>query len=208
MKVVCFDWECAHEFGDAWLSQHRLRYDLFIQRNSWDVPSFNGMEYDEFDTPAAKYVVILDGDNRARGVTRLLPTTRPYMIRSLWPELVDGDIVDGAEIWEATRFGVDRRMEASQRQRAVCALIAACQEFGLRHGVHAFLSVMPLIIYENVLARAGCAYEYLGPPARLGRHQVAAARLEVSARVLNAARRAGGLAGPVLFANDQFALSA
>ena len=112
MTVLCFDWESAHRCGEARLSQHRLRYELFVRRQGWDVPHHNGLEYDQFDTPAAKYIVRLDTDSRACGETRLLPTTRPYMIRTIWPQLVNHCFEEGESIWEATRFGVARAIPA------------------------------------------------------------------------------------------------
>ncbi len=48
-------WENAHFYGSALASQHRLRYRLFVERQGWDVPCYQGMEYDQFDTPAAVY---------------------------------------------------------------------------------------------------------------------------------------------------------
>lgn len=49
MTVVCLSWETAHLHGETWISHHRLRYRLFVERQGWDVPSYKGMEHDEFD---------------------------------------------------------------------------------------------------------------------------------------------------------------
>ena len=40
-----------------WRISTRLRHRLFVERNGWQVPSHDGMEYDQFDTPAAVYLV-------------------------------------------------------------------------------------------------------------------------------------------------------
>jgi acyl homoserine lactone synthase len=47
------------------------------------------MEYDQYDTPAATYLVWLDGSGVARGCVRVTPTDRPYMIRDNWPEMCE-----------------------------------------------------------------------------------------------------------------------
>lgn len=198
MTALCFDWESAHRCGEAWISQHRLRYELFVRRQGWDVPHYNGLEYDQFDTPAAKYIVRLDTDGQACGITRLLPTTRPYMIRTIWPRLVDHRFEEGESIWEATRFGVTRAIPPNLRRRVVHELIAACQAYGLRHGISRYLCVMPLKIYSHVIEKAGCPVEFVGPPVQWGRHRIAAARLEVSAQVLQAVQQSGGLSGSPL----------
>lgn len=56
----CLTWGTAHHFGDALAGQHRLRYRVFVQRAGWKVPHFNGMEWDQYDTPAAHYLVWRD----------------------------------------------------------------------------------------------------------------------------------------------------
>ncbi len=83
-------WENAHHFGSALVSHHKLRYQLFVKRQRWDVPCFHGMEYDQFDTPAAVYLLPRGERGEVRGTTRLIPTSRPYMIKEVWPELVGG----------------------------------------------------------------------------------------------------------------------
>ena len=90
MPVVCLNWETAHLHGEAWIAHHRLRHRLFVERRGWDLPTHRGMEYDEFDTPAAWYLLWLDGQGETRGAVRLLPTTRPYMLQTLWPQLLRG----------------------------------------------------------------------------------------------------------------------
>jgi N-acyl-L-homoserine lactone synthetase len=197
MSVICLDWESAHAHGSAWISQHRFRYDVFVDRMGWNLPHFNGLEFDQFDTPAAKYIVCLDEDGTVRGVTRLLPTTLPYMLRELWPELA-GRFEEGERIWEATRFGVDRSIGRIAHLRVVHELIAACQEFGLCNGIEHYLCVMPVAILRRVIERSGCATEPLGPPVTVGRHRVVAAKIEISRQALERVKQSGGIRLPVL----------
>ena len=49
--------ETAHLLGDALPSAHRLRHRIFIGRQKYAVPSHRGMEWDQFDTPAAVYML-------------------------------------------------------------------------------------------------------------------------------------------------------
>jgi acyl homoserine lactone synthase len=134
LSVLCLNWETAHLHGEAWIAHHRLRHRLFVERQGWDVPTVHGLEHDEFDTPAAQYLLWMDKNAVIRGVTRLLPTTRPYMLKKLWPDLVEGELPDSAAVWEATRFGCDHTLDASTRRRAVAELLCAMQEFGLGQG--------------------------------------------------------------------------
>ncbi len=60
MTVVSLSWETAHLHGETWISHHRLRHRLFVERQGWEIPTYRGMEYDEFDTPAAQYLLWVD----------------------------------------------------------------------------------------------------------------------------------------------------
>jgi acyl homoserine lactone synthase len=184
MSVVCISWETAHLHGEAWISHHRLRHRVFVDRLGWQVPSYRGLEYDQFDTPAATYVVWLDGEGLARGAARLIPTTQPYMVKALWPELIDGDLPQTDQIWEATRFVCDRDINSETRRRIVAELICGCQEFGIARGISRYLGVMPVGIFRHVIAAAGCPVTLLGPPKRIGIHNIAAAYIDVSPKTL------------------------
>jgi N-acyl-L-homoserine lactone synthetase len=197
MSTVCITWENAHLHGEAWISHHRLRYRIFVERQGWAVPTYNGLEYDEFDTPAARYILWLDSDNQARAATRLLQTTRPFMIKKLWPHLVHKPLPEGPSIWEATRFCCDRTLEPRLRRKAIAELICGCQEFGVANGVQKYLGVMPPWIFKHVIGAAGCPVTFLGPVSRVDGGEIVAAQIEVSADVLTAVRATAGIIAPM-----------
>jgi acyl homoserine lactone synthase len=186
MPVVCLDWGTAHLHGEAWISHHRLRYRVFVERNGWRVPSYEGLEFDQFDTPAAKYVLWLDGRGLARGVTRLIPTTEPYMVQTLWPQLVDGELPRTCTIWEASRFACDRNLDPATRRQIVAELICGCQEFGVANGIRKYLGVMPLAIFRHVIMAAGCPVTLLGSSRRMEHHNVGAGYIDISVKTLAA----------------------
>lgn len=197
MPVISLNWETAHLHGDAWISHHRLRHRLFVERQGWDVPTVRDLEHDEFDTPAAQYLLWFDDDDDLRGVARLLPTTRPYMVQKLWPDLVTGELPNSDSIWEATRFGCDRSLGAKARRRVVAEILCAMQEFGLAQGIEHYLAVMSVRLMKRVVVDAGCPVELLGPERRLGRLPAAAAYLPVAGDVLAEMRRRAAIAGSV-----------
>lgn len=195
--MVCLNWETAHLHGEAWIAHHRLRYRLFVERQGWDVPAYRGMEFDEFDTPAAWYLLWLDGRGETRGAVRLLPTTRPYMMQKLWPQLVRGAPPAADAVWEATRFGCDRSLGARERRTAVAEMLCAMQEFGLREDIERYLVVMSLRLLRRVVVKAGCEVTILGPERMLGSRPAAASYLTVSPGVLDEMRRRASLSGTV-----------
>src|SRR5262249_55986594 len=198
MPIVCVSWESAHLYGEAWISHHRLRYRIFVERQHCDVASHNGLEFDQFDTPEAISVLWSDDRHRARGVPRLIPTTRPYRLQSLWPELIRGPLPQSAAIWEASRFGCDRDLDAGTRRRVVAELICGCQEFGIANGIAKYIAVMPTPIFHNVIGLAGCRVTPLGPTVRMRRHDIGAAYIDVCQTTLATVRRRCAVRGAVL----------
>ena len=198
MRTLAVTWETAHRYGEAWISHHRLRYRMFVERQQWTVPHFRQIEYDEFDTPAATYILTVDDEFRALGTLRLIPTTRPYMVESLWPDLVDEELPHRDTIWEASRFGCDRNLDAASRRRVVAELLLGCQEFGVANGISKYLAVMPLPIFKCVIAANGCPVTLFRSTPRLHRHQIAAAYIDVSPATLEAVRRHTGIRSTVL----------
>lgn len=198
MSVLCINWETAHLYGETWISHHRLRYRLFVERQGWDVPTVRKLEHDEFDTPAAQYLVWTDDAGEVRGVVRLLPTSRPYMLKKLWPDLVFGDLPNSNFVWEATRFGCEYSLGPSTRRKAVAEMLCAMQEFGLMREIKLYLAVMPVRLLKSVVVKAGCRVSILGPPRLIGRFPTIAAYLTVSGDVLAELRRRAAIGGPVL----------
>ncbi|WP_051389535.1 acyl-homoserine-lactone synthase [Bradyrhizobium sp. Ec3.3] len=128
--IEAFSVATAHHFQDALASQARLRYEVFVRRRKLDHASWGGLEFDEFDTPAATYLVWRDQEGVVRGLARLLRTTRPYMLRSYWPHLVeDGDTPVSPKIFEVTRVCVDKSVKPVIRQTIFPELLCAIQEF-------------------------------------------------------------------------------
>ncbi len=155
--------ETAHLLGDALPSAHRLRHRIFIGRQKYAVPSHRGMEWDQFDTPAAVYMLWRDEAMCVRAIARLIPTSQPYMIQQLWPELVrSGEMPSGDDVWEVTRFGIDRDLDSERRGRVFGELFCAFGEFGLKTGISAYIFVTPAAVIDSALGNAGVTFQQLG----------------------------------------------
>ncbi|GBQ31146.1 acyl-homoserine-lactone synthase [Gluconacetobacter sacchari] len=191
--------ETAHYMGTALRDQYRFRYKQFVMREKWDVPSYRGMEYDQFDTPAAAYLVWRDDEGSVRGLVRLLPTIRPYMTESLWPELIpDTGAPRSPDIWENTRFGVDGDLPAAVRKQVSAELIVASIEFALSQQISAYLIVSPRAVLDRTLPRAGLRPEVQKSAVLASGHAVSSAYVQVSEDVLVAVRRRLGLTHAIL----------
>ena len=96
------------------------RKSVFVDLLKWNVPVLDGrFEVDEFDDEHAVYVVIADEAGDHLGSARLLPTTRPHILGSLFAQLCAAPPPTGPGVFEITRFCLSRRQNAaSRRQRA------------------------------------------------------------------------------------------
>lgn len=140
--IEVFSLKNAHQFGDALASQARLRYRVFVEQRSLAHTFYDGMEYDEFDTPAAMYLVWRDADLIVRGLMRLVPTNVPYMLAQYWPHLAERrPLPRQADVWETSRVCVDRTYAPHLRKLVMPALMSGLQEFCRYNGVQAVVGV-------------------------------------------------------------------
>lgn len=189
--IEAFSWRGAHLVGDAFASQARLRHRVFVERRGLPHDTFAGLEYDAFDTPAAVYLVWRDEAEEARGLIRLLPTARPYMLQTCWPEMVaPGAPPVSPRIWEITRVCVDRTVPTATRLRIMPELLCGVAEFFEMAGITEMIGLTrphlvshyipqgarwlgPLAEVEGEMERAFLVgVEHIRPRAHLARHGI------------------------------------
>lgn len=85
-----------------------FRYKVFVQRLHWEIPGVShdaASEWDEFDGGSTVHLVALSADDEVCGCARLMPTTRPYLLRDIFPELAGpASLPSSSSIWEMSRF--------------------------------------------------------------------------------------------------------
>ena len=197
--ISCISCENIHLFGPAFHSQFQLRYRAFIERQDYDVRIYNGMEYDQYDTPASHYLVYHTPDGRALGVSRLTPTTQGCMLKDLWPGMVeDKALLNAEQVWEGTRYCIDKDVEPALRATIIHEMAAAYLEFGLRLGLNKIIGMMPTYITRSVFEKPGIDMEYLGPVTVIGRHRIRAVAIPVDRKQLHNVRAKTGIGNAVL----------
>ncbi|MCB9988281.1 MAG: autoinducer synthase [Rhodospirillales bacterium] len=204
--IDCVSIENAHMFkGNPLASQHKLRYQSIIKRQGWDVPVVKDMEYDSYDNPATTYLVWRDENNVARGVSRLYPTDRPYMLQEVFSHLVTEELPNDVKIWEGSRFCVDESLSPQMRRRIIQELVLAYLEFGLDQGIERYIGLMYPIYWRNIFTKAGWDIDFMGPEIRLEEdygHAVRAGGVRVSEENLFKVREKTGIHHPVLNYSD------
>jgi hypothetical protein len=98
---------------DVMRSMFAARKAVFVDLLQWDLPVHDGRyEIDQFDDPHAHYIILSQEDGNHLGSARLLPTSRPHILGSLYPQLCAEAPPSGPDIFEITRFCLDRRLRA------------------------------------------------------------------------------------------------
>lgn len=147
MQTTTLSFENFHETGELFANMLRARRELFIVQNKWDLPEALGMEYDQYDTPASRWVVVHDELGQVLAGNRLTPTTArcgiySYMIRDAQRKLLDTipsnllyeEAPVGETVWESSRLFVSHDVPAALRRRVharlVEALVSAARSVG------------------------------------------------------------------------------
>jgi len=136
MEATTLSFENLHNHGELFANLLRARRQSFIVQNKWDLPEALGMEYDQYDTPASRWVAVHDKSGQVLAGIRLTPTTArcgiySYMIRDAQRELLDSIPSDllyfeapvADHVWESSRVFVSHHTPAHMRRRVHLSLM-------------------------------------------------------------------------------------
>lgn len=200
--ISCVTLKTNHLFhGNIIASMFRLRYRCVIERQAWEVPHWDGMEYDIYDNVATTYFVWCDEENEARGCLRLYPTDRPYMLQQAFSHLVTYDELpqNDKSIWEGSRFCVDQNLPPQLRKRIVHELCVASMEHALRNDIKKIIGLMLPAYWRSVYINSGWDPFWYGEVQRLPNgDKVRAGGLPVSQEMLQKVLRTTGIYNPIL----------
>lgn len=167
------------------------RKEVFIDLLKWDLPALDGrFEVDQFDTAAARYLIVGDQSTGHRASARLLPTTQPHILQSLFPELCHRDVPASSDCLEITRFCLDRHQLAGDRREARDHLIAGLVRFALAEGITSYTGVAEIGWFQQVLS-FGWHCRALGLPRAYGRSVLTALQIDIDVETPRRLREAG-----------------
>lgn len=164
---------------------YRLRYDVFYRRLQWDVQVRDGLEYDRFDDADSVYMLTTDAADQVTGGWRLRPTTRSYMLRDVFPQLLDGNIAPrDSRVWEISRFAVHTKTCADTAGFSMGdtarSLLADAVKFAVQHGVAQYVLVTSVSV-ERLIVSTGVVLHRFGSPVRIGRVMSVACWVDIDA---------------------------
>ena len=191
----------------------QLRARVFGDRLGWDVNLQDGRERDEFDDFNPLYGMALsENGNEVIGCFRLLQTTGPTMLGSVFSELMpDGESIRSPLIWESTRFCVDTERAASLGENGLNTLtgrlLGAVYETGMLAGLSHVVTVIDVRM-ERVMRRAGCPMSRLGPPKRIGKVDTVATLVPTTPQAVAEICHRNNISGPCVEPEQLAALAA
>ena len=142
------------EAGDAALNaMFAARKNVFVDLLRWNVPVRDGRhEIDGFDDDGARYIILLSDDGRHLGSARLLPTTRPHILDTLFPNLCEQAPPFGPHTLEITRFCLDRALRAIDRRKIRDQLVTAIVEHAIEHSITTYTGVAEMGWFQQILS--------------------------------------------------------
>jgi N-acyl-L-homoserine lactone synthetase len=155
MEVATLSFANIHDHGELFANIFRARRESFIVKNRWDLPEAMGMEYDQYDTPASRWIAVHDAGKVLAGI-RLTPTTArcgiySYMIRdaqrglldSIPSTLLDEEAPVADHIWESSRVFVSTMTPHAKRPRVHAQLIGEMTRVAREQEASRVLSLIP-----------------------------------------------------------------
>lgn len=157
IRTTIMSFRTMHEHGDLLVNYLEARKSIFIDRLKWHVPQTEGLEFDQYDTPFCRWVVIHEYGEVLGGV-RLLPTTAncgiySYMLRDAQRGILIDIPTDvlffeapvEPRIWEASRFFVTEAVPAARRLLVQNLLFQQMANAAASQGATQILGIVPAV---------------------------------------------------------------
>ncbi|WP_375690972.1 acyl-homoserine-lactone synthase [Pseudooceanicola sp. LIPI14-2-Ac024] len=174
IKITTMSMTNMTQYGDLWVEFMRARREVFIDRLHWTLSQTEGMEFDQYDTPQARWVAVHEYGQVLGGI-RLMPTTSrcaaySYMLRDAQMNMLDSipndvlffDAPVDPKIWEATRLFIAEGVDAKRRPLVQRMVLTAMQTTAADHGAHSVIGIVPAV-FSRWLKRIGMNAAPVGP---------------------------------------------
>ncbi len=174
MISTTLSFENLHAHGELFANVFRARRQSFIIQQNWDLPESLGMEFDQYDTPASRWIAVHD-HGEVLGGMRLTPTTArcgiySYMIRDAQHGLINTIPQDllyeeapvAANIWESTRVFVSHKAPMSIRRRIHAMMVREMVNAARANGASGIIA-LTAGNWERWYGRCGLTARAVGP---------------------------------------------
>ena len=194
MLTTTLSFQNMHQHGDLFVNLLRARRKSFIVKNNWRLPEAEGMEFDQYDTPASRWIAVHENGEVLAGV-RLTPTTArvgmyTYMIRDAQRGMLDAipsDLLDfeapvDPKIWEASRIFVSSAVPARLRKKVQGDLMYEMIRTARALGAQKIIAFGPAV-WPRWIGRLGLKATPAGPVMELDGVRVQVAVMDLDPRL-------------------------
>ncbi|MDT9598966.1 acyl-homoserine-lactone synthase [Sphingosinicella rhizophila] len=191
--------EARFGFAGALMQMHHDRKQVFVDRFGWRLPARGSwLEVDEFDNDFAVYLLARSDDGRHQGSVRLLPSTQPHMLQTLFANLCRDGAPIGEDVWEISRLVTNPTDAQGTTMLRVHRMLAlALLEFATGNGITRYTLVAEASRVPALLS-VGWSVVPLGLPTLCEGEQLQALQIDVEPGSLMAMRRRLRIEKPVL----------
>jgi len=155
VRETTMSFKTMHEHGELLVSYLQARKAIFIDQLNWHVPQDDGLEFDQYDTPFCRWIVLHEYGEILGGV-RLLPTTakcgnHTYMLRDAQKGILEDMPTDvlffeapvEQRIWEASRFFITNAVPSARRAQMQYRLFELMSQVAIDHDATHILGIVP-----------------------------------------------------------------
>ncbi|WP_254428674.1 MULTISPECIES: acyl-homoserine-lactone synthase [unclassified Ruegeria] len=157
IRATTLNFRNMHEHGTLLAKYLETRKAIFIDRLKWQIGEVDGMEFDQYDTPACRWVILHEFGEVIGGV-RLLPTSArcgmyTYMLRDAQKGILPGMPTDvlffeapvNPKVWEASRFFIADSVPSARRMAVQHELFYQMTVNAEKGGASRILGIVPSI---------------------------------------------------------------
>jgi N-acyl-L-homoserine lactone synthetase len=200
MQIKLVDADTRLRFSKHLIEMHHDRKRVFVDQLGWKLPSAGSwLEVDEFDNEYTVYLIACSAhDDRHLASVRLLPTTGPHMLNTIFADLSEGGPVVGEDVWESSRFTIaPLGLRGTEVMRLSQYLALAHVEFALLNDIRRYTMIGEINRVATVCAM-GWKVRPLCLPTDCGGKKVVSMEVSIDEDTLTNMRRRFGIDEPVL----------
>lgn len=179
----------------------RARHAVYAEELGWVPRSPDGLEYDQFDTGAAAYLVVMDKGEFVAG-SRLIPTHLPHMLSEVFPDICNRrPLLRDATVAEWTRGFIVAKRRDKGSLRILAGACAAVMEYCLNHGYRQVGGIQDAK-WISLWERMGWSIHTHGEPVQIDGRPWLPIYFDVTEAAMLAARALGRIEGPLLTSDE------
>lgn len=148
-KVLTFSLIDSHKYGNILEKLLKFRYQGFVVEEGYEIPTYNDLEFDQYDNPFAKYITIMQGDEMI-ACSRINRTDIPYMAKDFWSHLISKQFLPSNQhAYEVTRVYTNSKLPVRQRSIIARSIVVATYVYALTNNIHTLCYVTHPALYNS-----------------------------------------------------------